>query len=169
MQIPVDHESAVTRKYPEGVAIVIAKDGEGKFNPITVCWLMRTSFDPPMLAVSIGKARHSRAAIHDSGEFVVSIASAKMSQDAVFFGSVSGQDIDKLAERGTETLPATKIDGVLLANAVANFECKLIGEVETGDHVLFIGQIVAAHMHEDPDLGGLYALGDYKFGGVRPA
>jgi flavin reductase (DIM6/NTAB) family NADH-FMN oxidoreductase RutF len=31
---------------------------------------------------------------------------------------------------------------------VYNLECKLHRELETGDHVLFVGQIVAAHLDE---------------------
>lgn len=52
--MPADYEAAIARKYPEGVAIAIAKDPQGKHNPITLCWLMRTSHEPPMLAISVG-------------------------------------------------------------------------------------------------------------------
>jgi flavin reductase (DIM6/NTAB) family NADH-FMN oxidoreductase RutF len=166
MQVPTDFESAIVRKYPEGIAIAITRDAQGKHNPITLCWVMRTSFDPPMLAMSVALTRHSLGAVRQAREFVVSLPSKDMVKDAVFFGSVSGRDLDKLAQSGVKTQPATVIDSVLLTDAVANFECKLEAELQTGDHVIFVGRVVASHRNEDPGVRGLYALGDYQFGGV---
>jgi len=76
--------------------------------------------------------------------------------------------MDKLAACGTKKQPASKIDSVLLADAVANFECELAGEMQTGDHVMFAGRVVATHMNEDAAVRGLYALGNEQLGGVRP-
>ncbi|MGD8452037.1 MAG: flavin reductase family protein [Phycisphaerae bacterium] len=166
MQIPSDFDTAIRRKYPEGVAIVIAKDPDGKHNPITLCWVMRTSLDPPMLAISIGLARHSLSAIRHAREFVVAILASDMAEDALFHGTKSGRDLDKLAAAGTKIQPATVIDSVLLADAVANFECRVEGELHTGDHVIFAGRVVAAHQSTNPEARGLYALGNDQFGGV---
>ena len=168
MQVTSDFETAIARKYPEGVAIAIAKDSQGKHNPITLCWVMRTSFEPPMLGMSLALARHSLAAVRQAREFVVSFPSTEMAQDALFFGSVSGREVDKLAQSQVQTEPATVIDSVLLADAVANFECMLEAELQTGDHAIIIGRVVASHRHRDPGVRGLYALGEYRFGGVVP-
>ena len=169
MQIATDFETAIARKYPEQVAIAIAKDAQGKHNPITLCWVMRTSIEPPMLAMSIAHTRHSLAAVRDSREFVVSVLSTTMVADALFHGTKSGRDMDKLAEAGTKIQPATKIDSVLLSDAVVNFECKLEGELTSGDHVILAGRVVAAHQNQDAGVRPLYALGNEEFGGVRPA
>jgi flavin reductase (DIM6/NTAB) family NADH-FMN oxidoreductase RutF len=91
-----------------------------------------------------------------------------MVDDVCFFGTRSGRDLDKLAARGAETQPATKIDSVLLSAAVANFECALESELETGDHVIFVGRVVAAHMNEDPSVSRLYNLGERVFGALEP-
>lgn len=168
MQIQADYDVAIKRKYPEQVAIAIVKDPQGKPNPITVGWLTRTSIDPPMLAVSIGKARYSREAIEEAKSFVVCLPSKEMVSEAIFFGTKSGRDIDKLAEYGTKHEPASKIDGVILTEALANFECELAGALETGDHVLFAGRVVATHMNQDLAVRGLYALGNDEMGGVVP-
>ncbi len=168
MQIIASYEDAIARKYPEPIAIAIAKDPQGKYNPITLGWAMRTSHDPPMLAISIGLTRYSLDAIRHAQSFVLSFPATTMVDDAVFHGTKSGRDLDKLAECGTKTQPATSIDGVLLADAVANFECELVGELTTGDHVLFSGRVVASHMHEDPAVRLLYTLGNEQMGGVVP-
>lgn len=168
MQVPAEYETAIERKYPEGVAIAIVRDEQGKHNPITLCWVMRTSHEPPMLAISIGLQRHSLSAVRHVQEFVVSLLSTRMVEDALFHGTKSGRDMDKLAASGTKTQPATRIDSVLLADAAANFECRLEGELQTGDHVIFAGRVLAAHVNEDHGVRGLYALGNEQFGGVLP-
>jgi flavin reductase (DIM6/NTAB) family NADH-FMN oxidoreductase RutF len=169
MQKKVDVQSALARKYPESISVAVARDANGRHNPITLGWVMSTSIEPPMLAISIGQTRHSLAALRHARAFVVSFLSAAMARDALYHGSHSGRDVDKLEACGTRTQPASRIDSVLLADAVANFECELVSEHPTGDHVIFVGRIVAAHVHQDPDLGRLYSLGNEQMGGVRPA
>ena len=170
MQVTTSYEQAVSGKYPEQVAIAIVKDGRGNYNPITLGWTMITSHQPPMMAVSVGHTRHSLGAIRQAREFVICFPSSAMAEDALFYGTRSGRDLDKLSERGTPTQPAAAIDCVLFADAVANFECRLESELETGDHVLFVGRVVASHVHESGEVRRLYTLDkDYQMGGVVPA
>ena len=168
MQIATTYEQAVARRYPEPIEIAIAKDASGRHNPITLCWTMRVSHEPPMLAIAIGLTRHSLDAIRHAREFVLSTLSSTMATDAVFHGTKSGRDLDKLIECGTRTQPATQIDSVLLSDAVANFECRLESEHPAGDHVIFVGRVVAAHMNEDAAARRLFALGSEQMGGMVP-
>ena len=166
MQVPASYAAAVSRKYPEQVVIATAKDPEGKHNPITLGWMMFTSGQPPMMAVSIGLTRHSYQTLRHAREFVVSFPSAEMAADTLYFGTVSGRDEDKLAVRRTKTQPASQIDSVLLSDAVANFECVLEHELVTGDHAIFVGRVVATHMHEDPAVRRLYNLENQDLQGL---
>lgn len=166
MQKEVPYGEAIVRKYPEQVVIGIAKDAAGKYNPITLGWTMITSGSPPMMAVSIGLTRYSLEAFRHAGEFVVAMPSADQEAEAMLFGTRSGRDCDKFAQAGTKLQPAAAIDCVLMAEAVANFECKLVGEMTTGDHVLFVGEVVRSHVHET-ELARLYTVGaGYKMGGL---
>lgn len=72
MQVPVAYEQAIARKYPEQVAIAIARDAQGKYNSITLGWTMMTSHQPPLMAISIGHTRYSLEVIRHAGEFVMS-------------------------------------------------------------------------------------------------
>ena len=167
MQVLTDYSNAITRKYPEQVVIAIAKDAQGKCNPITLGWSMITSGQPPMMAISIGLTRYSLEAVRRSKAFVVSFPSSGMAEDALFHGTHSGRDMDKIAKCGSKTEPAEEIDCVLFADAVANFECVLESEVITGDHALFVGRVVAAHVNDDNTVRRLYTLGTgYQMGGV---
>lgn len=166
MQIPVAHSDANHRRHPTEVVIAIARDTLGQFNPIAIGWSTVASQHPPMFVIAIGTDQHSAHAIRHSREFTVAYPSESMAADTVHFGTVSGADEDKLSVRGTPTQPATEIDSVLLTDAVANFECVLDGEIVAGDHTLFVGRIVATHMHTDPDVRRLYAVSHLDLRGV---
>jgi len=167
MQNRVEYSQAVASKYPEQIVIGIARDPGGRHNPITLGWTMVVSHEPPMMAVSIGKTRYSLEVFRHALEFVIAFPSEHQRSEAMLFGTKSGRDMDKLAEAGCAVAQAAKIDSVLLADAVANFECRLTGELETGDHVVFAGEIVCAHLNDKP-LNRLYTVGEgYQMAG-RP-
>ena len=150
MQKQVEYSDAIKTKYPEQVVIAIAKDRNGKANPVTLGWTMIVSGNPPMMAIAVAKKHYSVEAINHSKCFTICYPSSEMADAALFFGSKSGRDTDKLAEFQCETSPAEKIDSVLLSDAVANFECKLDSKTEAGDHIIFIGEIVCSHKNAEP-------------------
>ena len=159
MQRQVDYSDAIASKYPEQIVIGIARDRQGKHNPITLGWTMIVSHEPPMMAVAIGKTRYSLQAFRHAREFVIAFPSQHQQEEAMLFGTKSGREIDKLGVAGCSVAPANKIDSVLLADAVANFECKLSGELEAGDHVIFVGEVVCSHLNDRP-LNRLYTVGE---------
>jgi flavin reductase (DIM6/NTAB) family NADH-FMN oxidoreductase RutF len=158
MQKQVKLEQAYKTKYPEQVVIAIAKDKKGKANPVTLGWTMIASGDPPMMAIGVYKGHYTVKCIRHSKCFTLVYPSSDMAKAALFFGSHSGRDTDKLAEFRCKTSPAKKIDSVLLSDAVANFECRLVKQIPTGDHITFVGQIVCAHINTKRKKR-LYSLG----------
>ncbi|MHC4426713.1 MAG: flavin reductase family protein [Planctomycetota bacterium] len=158
MQKQAEYSDAIKTKYPEQVVIAIAKDRKGKANPVTLGWTMIVSGNPPMMAIAVAKKHYSIEAITHSECFTIAFPSSEMADAALFFGSRSGRNTDKFAEFECETEPAKEIDSVLLADAVANFECALESQVPAGDHIVFIGQIVCSHMSAEPKKR-LYTVG----------
>ncbi len=158
MQNQVDYQDAVKTKYPEQVVIAIAKDKAGRPNPVTLGWTMIVSAKPPMMAIAVAKKHYSIETITHSKCFTIVYPSSDMADAALFFGSRSGRDVDKFAEFDCETAPAKVIDSVLLADAVANFECSLDSQIEAGDHIIFVGKIVCSHVNTEPKKR-LYTIG----------
>ena len=166
MQKQVKYEQAIKTKYPEQVIIAIAKDKNGKANPVTLGWTMIASYEPPMMAIAVAKTHYSIKTIRHSKCFTIAFPSSQMADAALFFGSRSGRDTDKFAQFRCKTLPAKKIDSVLLADAVANFECTLESQISVGDHIIFIGKVVASHINAKRKKR-LYSLGTgHKLGAV---
>lgn len=147
MQKQVKYEQAIKTRYPEQVIIAIAKDKNGRANPVTLGWTMIVSGEPPMMAISVYKGHYSVKTIRHSKCFTISFPSSDMADAALFFGSHSGRETDKFAAFKCKTAPAEKIDSVLLADAAANFECVLESQKAAGDHIVFFGRIVASHIN----------------------
>ncbi len=150
MQKQTEYSDAVKTKYPEQVVIAIAKDKNGKANPVTLGWTMIVSGSPPMMAIAVAKKHYSIEAITHSKSFTIAFPSSEMADAALFFGSKSGRDTDKFAEFDCKTEPSKAIDSVLLSDAVANFECTLESQIPAGDHIIFVGKIVCSHINTEP-------------------
>jgi flavin reductase (DIM6/NTAB) family NADH-FMN oxidoreductase RutF len=166
MQKQAEYTQAIKTKYPEQVVIAIAKDENGKANPVTLGWTMIASGKPPMMAIGVAAKHYSVETIRHSKCFTIVFPSSDQADAALFFGSRSGRAVDKLAEFDCKTAPAAKIDSVLLADAVANFECTLESETVAGDHIIFVGQVVAAHVNAEPKKR-LYTIApEHKLGPV---
>jgi flavin reductase (DIM6/NTAB) family NADH-FMN oxidoreductase RutF len=166
MQKQVDFNEAIKTKYPEQVVIAIARDENGKANPVTLGWTMIASGEPPMLAIALYEGHYSVKCIRHCKYFTVVFPSSDMADAALYFGKHSGRDTNKLAEFKCGTAECTKIDSVLLSDAVANFECTLESETAAGDHIIFVGRVVAAHKNTESKKR-LYTIGSgHKLGSV---
>ena len=53
MQKQTEYSEAIKTKYPEQMVIVIAKDQNGKANPVTLGWTMIATGNPAMMAIAV--------------------------------------------------------------------------------------------------------------------
>ncbi|MHC4395416.1 MAG: flavin reductase family protein [Planctomycetota bacterium] len=166
MQKQVEYAEAIKTKYPEQVVIAVAKDENGKANPITLGWTMIVSGSPPMMAIAVASTHYSIGAIRHCRCFTIAFPSSEMADAALFFGTHSGRDIDKLAEFECKTTTAEAIDSVLFTDAVANFECTLESETVAGDHIVFVGKVVASHINTEPKKRLYTVAPGHKMGAV---
>jgi flavin reductase (DIM6/NTAB) family NADH-FMN oxidoreductase RutF len=60
-------------------------------------------------------------------------------------GRSSGKTSDKFSETGLTPLPARKVKAPIVKECIAHLECKLRSQFKTGDHTIFIGEIVEAY------------------------
>jgi len=160
---------AIKTKLPEQVVLASVVDAAGKPNLIALGWCMPTSNDPPMLAISVAFDRYSHGCLTANPEFVVVFPAANQKSAALYCGTKSGRDVDKFQETGLEPLPASKVAPPLVAGATANFECVVEATVDTGDHTIFAGRIVAQHIDDEAAASGrLYNFGARGWGSAAP-
>lgn len=158
----VDPSEALDGKYPEWIVFVVTHDPDGPDDLMPAGWCMLCSGNPLMLAVGIGKGRHTARLIEKTGEFNVAWAGEGQHEVVTVTGTTSGRDVDKLKELGLKTRPGAVTKVPLVEGCARTFECKLRHVYPTGDHNIYVGEIVAAHVADPPvanmvNFGGHYA------------
>lgn len=138
--------------------VLVSCGGKDKKNIITIGWSMPVSINPPMIAVSIHPRRYSYELIRSLKEFIVNIPDSRLKDATLHCGKVSGRDHDKFAETNMTPIDGKTMNTPAIKECVAHLECKLVQEIVTGDHGLFIGQITAAYYTEGA-YDRKYALG----------
>lgn len=146
----VDAMSFATRLlHPRHVVMVTCCDREGRANAITLAWSMPTSFNPPMVVISVAPSRFSHRLIEETGEFVVNVPTVELMEKVYLIGTKSGRDVDKLGLAKLTVKPARKVKPPIIDECVAHLECRVVNQVATGDHTLFIGEVKAAYAEEE--------------------
>ena len=163
-EVPV--EEAWKRKYPERTVLAVSISKDGKPNIITLGWNMPTSIKPPMVAISVGLTRYSHKLISESGEFVLAFPSEGMEDALLFCGTHSGRDVDKFKATGLTPVKAKYVKPPLIAEATVNMECRVVGSIKTGDHTIFVGEILTAYV-SDEDKPVLFNVGNWVFKGFK--
>lgn len=145
----VDPQTAIRLLHPMHTVLVTCIDKTGKPNIITLAWAMPTSINPPLTAISVRPNRHSHALIEETKEFVVNIPTMEILRETLFCGRTSGKDHDKFKETGLTPQPAKKVKPPIIKECVAHLECKLRSQFTTGDHTIFIGEIIEAYANKE--------------------
>jgi len=161
-EVPVDE--AWKRKYPERTVLVVSCDSEGKANIITLGWNMPASSVPPTVAISVGLGNHSHRLISEAGEFILCFPSIEMLDEVMYCGMHSGRDVNKFEETGLTPVRARHVRPPLIEEAVVNMECRLVGQLRTGDHTIFVGEILATYV-SDEERRVLFNLGQDRYEG----
>ena len=167
MMKEVPFSEAMERKYPEWVVLVATSDKQGKPDVMPAGWAMVASHEPPMFAVSVGHARYTHELIRSQKEFVVAFPGPGLEGAIEYTGSCSGRDVDKFRESGLKPVRAKGVGAPLLSGCVVNLECKLEGELEAGDHTVFLGRAITAYVDEGVPARVLN-FGDGKFAEAVP-
>ena len=163
---------------PERVVWAVAQH-KGRRSICPLGWKMNTSGSPPMMGISVAPARFTHGLIAESGAFVLAWPGEDLAEATLLCGTKSGRDIDKFEQAGLTALDAAEVSAPLVAECVANLECRVVGKLTTGDHTIFAGEVVAAWMHDNPgrvlcsiDTSAGYDLllegSGYRFGAVKP-
>lgn len=134
---------------PENCVFVISIEENGRPSGMIAAWNMKVSLDPPLMAVALQKRGYTHKLIQQSKEFVIAVPDKSLEKDLMFFGTTHGDQVDKFKETGLETEKANYVKSPLIKNAAINFECQLENEVEAGDHIIFIGRILASHINRN--------------------
>lgn len=132
--------------YPLRTYLVVSGRLGEEVNVMAADWVTVVSANPFIVAVAVAPTRYTYKLIEKYGEFVISVPSTEMLKDVWIVGSEHGPE--KLKKTSIVFERASRVGTPIIKNALANLECKVIGRHEYGDHVLYVGQVLAFHYNE---------------------
>jgi flavin reductase (DIM6/NTAB) family NADH-FMN oxidoreductase RutF len=134
--------------FPQPTTLVSTVGSSGSFDVMTASWVSIVSKTPPTLAVSLNRGRLTYEQIRETGCFVVNMVPASLAVEADYCGLRSGRDRDKFKMAGLTPVEASQVAAPLIAECPLNVECRLLREVELGEYVLVLGEILEIHAVE---------------------
>lgn len=151
---------AFTLIEPGPVVLVTTQDG-GRNNVMTISWTMVLDFTP-LFAIATGERNYSFAALRKTRECVLAIPTVDLLDRVVGIGTCSGADTDKFSRFALTALPGKAVKAPLIAECLANIECKVADFVPGHNIVVLEG--VAAHINSTrEEKRMLHAVGDGTF------
>ena len=149
---PVNLRSVLGR-FTTGVTIVTCIDALGLRVGLTANSFNALSLAPPLVLWSLRTASPSMAAFRVAPHFAVNVlAESQVDLSRRFASKNDNRFADGVWSAGLGGVP-------VLAGAVAVLQCQAFAQHEWGDHVLFIGQVLAAT--ESPVAPLVYQAGHY--------
>ena len=133
---------AETIVYPTPVFIVGSYGKDGRANVMNAAWGGICCSQPPCVAISLRKARHTYENIRQREAFTVNIPSEAHAEQADYFGLVSGKNEDKFARSGLTPVRSELVDAPYVDEFPLVLECKLVHTFELGVHTQFVGEIL---------------------------
>jgi flavin reductase (DIM6/NTAB) family NADH-FMN oxidoreductase RutF len=142
-----DHKKTALRMIPYGIYVLTA-EANGQTAAATVNWVTQTSFNPPLVAVAVKADSGARSIVEAAGSFALNVLGK--GQQGTAFGFF------KTVERSGDMLGSEKVrDGgsgaPILESAPASVECKVAEIISRGDHHIVLGEVVNAHVAQQPE------------------
>jgi flavin reductase (DIM6/NTAB) family NADH-FMN oxidoreductase RutF len=95
-----------------------------------------------MMAVAIQKGSVSYDLIGEAKEWVLAVPGTSLVQETLFCGTTSMREVDKVHELGLELCKSAHVSVPGIRKAIANVELRRVQCVESGDHIVAIGQVL---------------------------
>lgn len=139
--------------FATGVTIVTTCAADGSPVGVTANSFNSVSLNPPLVLWSLAKNARSLDAFKNGEHWNVHILSQEQEALSNLFAR-AGQD-----KFGQQALDAGVTNAPLLTGCSARFQCKTMFQYEGGDHIIFVGEVLAYDRCERPPL--LYVTGQY--------
>jgi len=113
---------------------------------IITSWVQQCSSEPPMIVVAIRKGQAIEPMLRDARAFALCMVQANDRRVQRLFGKEHAPDDDPFLSISIDTA----VTGMpILKQSIMWFDCKLEGHLSPdADCRLYLGQIIAAHVHE---------------------
>ena len=123
--------------FTTGVTVVTTHGPDGQDYGLTANSFNSVSIDPPMVLWSLNKNASSKAAFAEAGHFAVHVLATDQEPVSNRFAKSGADKFAGLTvARGPGNVP-------LLDGCSARFQCRTSYQYEGGDHIIFVGEVLA--------------------------
>ena len=153
--IDADTFRSVLGRFASGVTILTARDPNGGDHGMTVSAFSSLSLDPSLVLICIDHEASMHELLLTHPAIGVSILASEQEPYSRRFAAEEDDRFDGIPfKRGENGV-------VLLDEALAHMECRLVKHYEAGDHTIFIAEIDHAEPHANDGKPLLYYRGGY--------
>ena len=139
-------KKSVLRLFTYGLYAVGARQGD-VVSGMTANWVVQSSFEPPMLALAVEADSHTCQVIRASGALAVSVYESGQRELAGRLGRTFAKHPEKLDGEIWKAGPLT--GSPVLAEALGWVECRVQSSTPSGDHILFVAEVVEAGQNRE--------------------
>jgi flavin reductase (DIM6/NTAB) family NADH-FMN oxidoreductase RutF len=138
----IDLKTAYRFLYPR-FTIIVSSGSLSNPSALAIAWSTPLSANPPLIGVLIARKRYSHEIIKKTKSFVVNVPNFNLIEETHYVGRISGREEPNKIEKAGFTLEASKkITAPRIKECKINLECILVDIIPTGDHDMFIGEII---------------------------
>ena len=131
-----------TNPYPMSVFLVGANVND-KPNFMTVAWVTKVNYRPPIIAASINKRQYTAEGIQKTNHFSLNIPSVELIEKVDYCGIVSGRNADKA--KLFDVFYGELEDAPMIKECPLCFECNLVDVYNLPLNYLFFGEVVSVY------------------------
>ncbi len=132
----------VLGRTPSGVYILTATDGGERSTGMLASWVQQAGFDPPMLTVAMNSKRYLNDWLKASPKMALNLIGEGQTKFLKHFGR--GFEPDQNAFEGL-SIAESRHGLPVLNDAVGYLEGTITGQLETGDHIIYLLKVVYGH------------------------
>jgi flavin reductase (DIM6/NTAB) family NADH-FMN oxidoreductase RutF len=135
--------------FPSGLYVIGSRHGERR-NGMTANFVTQVSFDPKLVAVAVEKEALTHELVAAGGVFTVNVVDRE--DRAIVRKFTKPVEVDEATHTLNE-LPFHdgRTGAPVLDQALAYVECEVRQQIDTGDHTLFVGEVVDAQFQKAED------------------
>ena len=147
-----------------GPVVLVSTAQRGRANLMTMSWHLPMEFTPPLIGCVIGPWDHSHAALRATKQCVIAIPGADLAARVVEIGNCTGAEVDKFKTFRLTPAPAAKVRAPLVAECLANLECRLVDTTLAKKYGFLVLKVVQAWINpRRKEQRAFHARGDGTF------
>lgn len=124
-----------------GPVVLVSTSSGGRHNLMTMGFHMMVQH-PSLIAAVIGPWDHSHKALVETGECVIAIPGVDLAEKVVDIGNCSSSEVDKFQHFRLTPAPARHVGAPLVAQCLANIECRVADTALVEKYNLFLLEAV---------------------------